>query len=703
MKENIIQYLLLKISSLKTPYRLDPQYYINQFDEKEFFFPKYSFDCYIELISNGFEHRRYEDSGNKYIRSGDLDNAVISNLNYVKIPSDIIVPQRVIIHKNDLIMIRSGDAGKLAIVQKLFDNSISSSDFIILKIKGISPKYLFFYLNTKIVQEVIGSKLSASALPKISQIMINEIPIVDCSSQIINYDKLCDIFHYYFYLAEAMVQWIPEFTLNYLGIKMPKESDELFFTVRPDEINSDYEYRLSPRMERGKRTTLKIINKISKPKYLSDEVDMMRKMINPMNTPTKTFTLLHFANYDPKTMEVKPIQQLGKDFTQNQVIVPDDTIIVGGKSTNKQKIFSSPNLPDTIVYYLSVVFRPNGNKSYMKALWLTDFIQNQIAYLLAGKSEENMSPFYFSKLFIPETTPNIQNQVGDFFDKTLLFRKQLYFISKKLFEIGIILLDRLIEAKTDEERVKIINLLKEINQDVGINIFKNNFSEFSDYYKNYINKEEYERLIKNIPDDYQYGQFEDYKQAGKYIDGEKLEILKEILEKYEKIVLSQGEVIDEKTDRLVDLIARILNEGPANLASLLNSLHQQYPDTIKPYGSELEETLKNALIRHTQLFKYDSSFKAWELVDYQRIEILNLQKEGKKQYLGYKKETEVNSEAKPPQQRLLLYAMIAFLEEGNEQPAAEVAVLIDEKKLTDEERKLFTSRKWKLEKIRSSL
>ena len=319
-----------------------------------------------------------------------------------------------------------------------------------------------------------------------------------------------------------------------------------------------------------------------------------------------------------------------------------------------------------------------------------------MAYLLAGKSNENMSPLYFKQLIVPEITHDIQENVGNHFDSIHSNYTNLYSISKSLLKIGTTLLEKLIEADSDEERSHITSLLREIVDSIHADIFIDDISKLPDYYEKYTGQEEYARLVKNIPDDLQYDSFDDYKHAGKYIDPGKLERLKEIVEHYAEMILPE-ERKEEKGEKLLDMIAKVLNESPSDISTLIGKLKDEFPEAIKPYEIDLDRTVERALGQHTEMFRYRKGFNFWELIDYKIIEELNLQKEGKRQFLKYRKEVDENTEARPPDQRLLVHAMVAFIDEGNMDLARDLKENhIDVSSLDDEEKKLYWNNQWRL-------
>ena len=145
------------------------------------------------------------------------------------------------------------------------------------------------------------------------------------------------------------------------------------------------------------------------------------------------------------------------------------------------------------------------------------------------------------------------------------------------------------------------------------------------------------------------------------------------------------------------MIARILNEKNSDISTLIQKLKDNFPEAIKPYEIDLDKTVERALSQHTEVFKYRKGFNYWELKNYSRIERMNKIKEGKKKFNNFKKKAEDDSTIKPPSQNSLLYAMLAFVDEGDTETARELAEnYIDVNALGEDEKTRYWQYRWRL-------
>jgi len=605
-----------------------------------------------------------------------------------------------------------GSIGKSLYADKIIDGMIPSSAFFLFDINTnlFSPEFLTLFFRSKYGFNQVDRRITGTTGKKHlvrKKLQGIKFPLVEKESQELFQKSLLKSC-FLNYLAEALVQWIPEFTMDYLGIEMPEVDitkldsqspmTNLYFMTEISKINATNKYRMD--VHYYKRIFTHLLNQLKKSGYeLKKFGDILSYDIKKSENvlPHKEIIGIVRDSINKKTNEIEePLFCKADEVKACRLKLQENDIIICYSLTScgvfalVRKAFEESYASKDVFFQLRI--DDEVLRGYILALLETPVIHLQIARMIRGteRSHYRCNAEDFLTIILPIPTKNNQLRLGDIYTKNINMVRNLCSISKQLLKLGTTLLEQLIEAETEEDRNRITTRLENLVSDIHAKFFVDDLAQLPDYYDDYTSPEEHQRLIQHMPEDYQYETFEDYKSAGKYIDSDKLEALRDTVEGYARRVLPRERTEEEqKAETLLDLLTLVLQSGGDNFPGILRTLRKDYPEAIKPYELELEKTVEAALSRHNERFEYKKTFNFWELVDYDHIEELKLKQEGKKQFLAYQKEAEENSEARPPEQRLLVYAFVAFLEEKNEWMARQVAEFIDEQRLDRKEKNLY--------------
>ena len=190
----------------------------------------------------------YTHSGVPLLRVGNVRSGHVDINDLVFISKDKNEQlKRSEVNPGDVVVTKAGNLGDCAIFPRFMSHGNITSHISKVRVKNeyLDPNFLVIFISTHYCQlqierfGLLKSTRPELTLSEVSQLTIPLIP--ECEQK--NLAKLTKLSSFYHYIAEALVQWIPEFTMDYLKIEMPDDSDDLCFSLRPEKINEDNEYR----------------------------------------------------------------------------------------------------------------------------------------------------------------------------------------------------------------------------------------------------------------------------------------------------------------------------------------------------------------------------------------------------------------------------------------------------------------------------
>lgn len=128
--------------------------------------------------------------GATHIKNGAIDLSKAVYLSWEK----YFQSPEIVVNQNDILVVQRGSCGVIGYVQKDFGEMTINPSIVLVKEIKIYPKFLFYSLNSSLVQNEIHSTLTNTAIPMLSQSQIRNFKIITPSLQeqilIVNYIEL---------------------------------------------------------------------------------------------------------------------------------------------------------------------------------------------------------------------------------------------------------------------------------------------------------------------------------------------------------------------------------------------------------------------------------------------------------------------------------------------------------------------------------
>lgn len=133
----------------------------------------------ITDLKNGVEIRDYNENGTRYLRVTDLSKDGINN-NSPRYVDTKIIPAKIKLNKNDLLISRSGSLGLVSIAEDCILDSILSSHIfkVSLKTEVVNSNYLQEYLRSSLGQFQFFRNNNGGVIPEINQNALKSIILV---------------------------------------------------------------------------------------------------------------------------------------------------------------------------------------------------------------------------------------------------------------------------------------------------------------------------------------------------------------------------------------------------------------------------------------------------------------------------------------------------------------------------------------------
>jgi len=293
----MITYSIIQKSQLEGALRIDAEYYQQE---------------YLELIKNlntlgavsirevaVNPKRKFQSQKSEIFQYIEISEVDLSTGEYNKL--EILgesAPDRAqwIVRRGDIIIstvrpIRNA----VSLITEDSKNLVCSSGFAVLKAEKVEPEYLFIYLKSRPIVELLDRKTTATMYPAVTvdDILNTKIYLGDenfreeIKSKVIEAQNELEKSKSFYSQAESLL-------FRELGLKDFKVEDDLFYIVNLSEIKSvhraDAEY-FQPKYEKLKEK----IKKYGAVLLLS-VVQNVPARFNPKSQPTKTFRYVELSN-----------------------------------------------------------------------------------------------------------------------------------------------------------------------------------------------------------------------------------------------------------------------------------------------------------------------------------------------------------------------------------------------------------------------
>lgn len=184
-----------RFSSVQQSDRLDSEHYNQKYERLENMLKSYplGYKTIGHLClppTNGAEVREYVETGTPYLRVGDLRQLEISEDTVVYIADEAAdaVREKVALKTGDVLISRSGSLGLSCVVTEKWQNAITSSHLIRLRIgnNAIDPYYLALFMNTPAGVEQVRKRSNGGIQPEINHPSLKNIivPLLSKDSQL---------------------------------------------------------------------------------------------------------------------------------------------------------------------------------------------------------------------------------------------------------------------------------------------------------------------------------------------------------------------------------------------------------------------------------------------------------------------------------------------------------------------------------------
>jgi len=178
-----VEYSVVNVSELEGALRLDAEYYERSYAVYINKVKNCNFSSLKELQKvptvNGFDYRKFSDTGVPYVRVGDIKNFTINLDNSVRVNPKII-PQKIALKKDDILLTRKGTVGEIGLIySENLKNVIISSEIMRLRLdkEKINPYFVAVFLNSLYGTAQIRQSLHGLAFVSITQDALENIKI----------------------------------------------------------------------------------------------------------------------------------------------------------------------------------------------------------------------------------------------------------------------------------------------------------------------------------------------------------------------------------------------------------------------------------------------------------------------------------------------------------------------------------------------
>lgn len=254
--DNKEKYYIVNLSDIKG--RLDPYYYGHKFSEIEVILKtrKYvKFSHIIKSLTNGFDFRDYKEKGTPYLKVANIKKGYFdfSKIQYVDFNTDDI-NKNIKLKKGNLLLTRKGTFGNAMVLDKDYDYVISSEVFYIELINDVViPKYLEIFFNTNIGQYQFDKNKIGAIMGSLSQEAIRSLiipqPAIETQKQIIKiYEQAQNLKQQKELQAWKLLESIDAYLLSELGINLPIVDNSLSNRIFKTSLSKVSGGRFDPKL-----------------------------------------------------------------------------------------------------------------------------------------------------------------------------------------------------------------------------------------------------------------------------------------------------------------------------------------------------------------------------------------------------------------------------------------------------------------------
>ena len=433
--------------------RLDSEYYkpeylevYNKLKKKETIPLK---DVAKEIVSGSYINT-YFPKGVLYLRVNNLrENGFnFSDVKYVNIGYSTI-PQRIMVHTNDLILSRTGTIGISLIVPNELNGVVMSQHITkIIAREGINRYYLMVYLNSKYgrlqaEKTALGSMQKELTLNATKNIKIF-LPSKLFQEKI---EKLVKEAFSKRKLADQKYKQAKQLLEEELGLDKLRLKEEKTFEAKFSDIDGSTRFDSEYYKPKYKQIIEFLKNSGFEVKKLKEAVNISDKKIAPTKEPNKKYRYVPIAkiNQNGEIDEWDEFSGWQAPSRARMLILKGD-VLVSSLGGSIDKIALIPEEADNLLATTGtfVINSDNFYSEFLFLLFRTELIKLQLEQKTAGAIMTAVPKTTFGDLLIPLIPKSNQEQISTLVRESFSLRKE----SKNLLEESKKVVERAIENGT---------------------------------------------------------------------------------------------------------------------------------------------------------------------------------------------------------------------------------------------------------------
>jgi restriction endonuclease S subunit len=361
----------------------------------------------VEDITNGVELRKYSNTGELYLRVGNIKEFFtdLDDIKLVPLTREAVkARKKVVLTEQDILMSRSGSLGIITVVTPDIKNSIISSHIMRLRVKKeISPYYIATFLNSNFGKNQILRRRNGSPVPEINHQSLEEIRFFIPSKSI--QQKVEQIVKEAFQLGKvAGEEYHEAIALLETTLKFGNHSQKTF-------IRWSNEINFTERLDVGywQQPTIKIAGK----KLSELAVVNTGKQYNAYENAQNEIEFISIKDFGNLYIGEADRFVLRKDVIETTKITKGDVLLaVTGATIGKVGVFNK--LQAVVSADVAIIRAKTLNPYFLGAFIQSRYGKSLIDKYTYGATNKHLDIRGFSENFIiPEIDKKIASKIGD--------------------------------------------------------------------------------------------------------------------------------------------------------------------------------------------------------------------------------------------------------------------------------------------------
>jgi len=459
-----VEYSVVNVSELEGALRLDAEYYERSYAVYINKVKNCNFSSLKELQKvptvNGFDYRKFSDTGVPYVRVGDIKNFTINLDNSVRVNPKII-PQKIALKKDDILLTRKGTVGEIGLIySENLKNVIISSEIMRLRLdkEKINPYFVAVFLNSLYGTAQIRQSLHGLAFVSITQDALEniKIPILSDTFQkqiqnlvLQSYDEKEKSVSLYKKAKDTLLEelglkdWKPKTKKIFVGGKEYEEEENISIrnlseVLKADRIDAEY---FQPAYEEVSKKIKEYPNGFSR---LLKHVENVNPNFDPTKYPEQTFSYVELADIDSSIGVIHSVNELkGEDApSRARRMLKEGDVIVSSVEGSLEKVALVDKEHDGCLASTGFFqFRPLDILSeVLLVLSKTIVLQSQLKKKCSGTILTAVPKESLRDIIIPMFPLSTQQKIASLVQQSHEARKkakELLKVAKKAVEIAI--------------------------------------------------------------------------------------------------------------------------------------------------------------------------------------------------------------------------------------------------------------------------